>query len=149
MPKRRLPNMLIAVHAGLFFLAIRPVGAAGAPMTADCPATLPKSAIKVAPTTGWADSAPDDLILAVAGMMNGPPDSELFLIPARQARTKRAVTASWDFQPVDEKWLYCGYGSVTGGMPAVQIGLRMDDKARSCTLTIHEDEVLAPDHERG
>lgn len=131
------PRPSLLVIARVSALLLYPFGALAsvAPMGGDCPATLSNKAISVSAPKGWRAAPPYDLALSGAGMMSGPPESERHLIPAKQTRKGKKFTQTWNFLAGDEKWLACKYGPVGGGGDAVLMGLRLDNAARTCTLT--------------
>lgn len=99
-----------------------------------CPLTLPENSIKV-------EQAPDGWLatsnlarLSSAGMLSGHPSRIGYLVPNSTKKAKGSAVDTWAFQPGEEKWLWCGYGS-----EVIQLAKRMDDKATHCTITGKED----------
>ena len=63
-------------------------------------------------------------------MLSGNPTQLGYLVPSGSKTIKGGETSTWNFDPGEEKWLYCTYGRM-----AIQLSKRMDDKARTCAVT--------------
>jgi hypothetical protein len=126
------------MRAAIVLAALVPLLAAA--QTSSCPAELPKGSIDVARTApaGWVASAPSLVRLDGGGMLSGPPDQMAYLVPASSRKLKGGGASTWNFEPGEQKWLYCYYGGIT-----VQLSKRMDDKATRCELTTKTDETKA------
>jgi hypothetical protein len=108
--------------------------------TVSCPAELPKGSIDVARTApaGWLASSPSLIRLDGGGMLSGDPNLMQYLAPASSKKFKGGGSSAWNFEPGEEKWLYCNYGGI-----AVQLSKRIDDKATRCEVTATLDQVGA------
>jgi hypothetical protein len=103
--------------------------------SADCPLMLPQGSIEVPrPPVGWIGSSPTLAKLTGGGVMSGHPKLMQYLVPDETKKIKGGSRTTWRFQPGEEKWLYCTYGT-----QAVQIAKRMDDKASQCTVVWREE----------
>ncbi len=118
------------MRALLFVLGLFP--ALSAAQTAVCPESIPETSIEVkrAPA-GWLATAPGLVRLDGGGMLSGNPTQLQYLVPGDSKKVKGGETSTWRFDPGEEKWLYCTYGKM-----AVQLSKRMDDKARTCEVTV-------------
>lgn len=116
---QRLPSVLLVLLA-----SAQPAHAGD--MTATCPSSIPESSFAtVNPPAGWIGSTPNRLHLSAVGMMAGPPDQILYLVPNRSTRDQQV----FEFEPgYRQRWLWCSYG------PA-QLSRRLDDAATVCTVS--------------
>ncbi|TQK10268.1 STY0301 family protein [Herbaspirillum sp. SJZ107] len=114
----------------LFILAAT-LPSLAATQTISCPAIITEGSIQVqrAPE-GWQASASTPVWLDGGGMLSGAPAEMRYLVQASSKKAKGATISTWNFQPGEEKWLYCTYGKM-----AVQLSRRMDDRATVCEVT--------------
>lgn len=104
--------------------------------TISCPTTLPENSVQVARVpAGWEASASAPVRLDGGGMLSGNPKQMQYLVPARSKKIKDGGASTWDFEPGEEKWLYCTYGRM-----AVQLSKRMDDAATVCEISSLKDQ---------
>ncbi len=100
-----------------------------------CPLLLPEGAIMVArPPAGWIPGPKSLVRLTGAGVMSGPPERMGYLVPSGDKKIKGGHMTTFVFDPGEEKWLWCEYGTA-----ATHIAKRMDDAATRCELTSKEE----------
>jgi hypothetical protein len=106
-----------------------------AQMRAECPQNLPARAIKtVRAPEGWVGTIPGPIYLDAAGMMAGPPDSMLYLVPDKTT----ANTQTFEFAAGDrQRWLWCTYGGT-------QLARHLDNAATQCVVTSRAAKAGAP-----
>lgn len=109
--------------------------AAKAEMRAACPEHIPATAIKtVQAPDGWVGSTPGPIYLDAAGMMAGPPDSMLYLVPNKSTPN----TQTFEFAAGDrQRWLWCTYGGA-------QLARRLDNTATQCVIKSRAAKAGAP-----
>lgn len=122
------------MHAAIAtFLALAPMLASA--QQESCPLLLPEGAITVArPPAGWVTGPKSLVRLTGAGVMRGPPHGMAYLVPSGDRKIKGGHVTTFAFQPGEEKWLWCEYGTA-----ATQIARRMSDAATTCALTTKEE----------
>lgn len=99
-----------------------------------CPLILPEGAVVVArPPSGWSPGPKTQVHLSGAGMMSSPPEGMQYLVPRVDKKANGGDRTTFEFQPNDEKWLWCDYG------PAAQIAKRIQGAWTSCELTTKRD----------
>ena len=108
---------------------------AKAEVQAACPDRIPASAIKaVHAPDGWVGSTPGPIYLDAAGMMAGPPDSMLYLVPNKSTQN----TQTFEFAAGDrQRWPWCGYGGA-------QLARRLDSAATRCVIKSRAAKAGAP-----
>jgi hypothetical protein len=57
-----------------------------------------------------------------------------YLVPNGDKKVKGGYVTTFEFQPKDEKWLWCEYGT-----PANQIAKQLDGAGTKCDLTTKRD----------
>jgi hypothetical protein len=80
---------------------------------------------------GWHASSPTVVRLDGGGMLSGDPKKMQYLVPSSSRKVKGGGTSTWNFDPSEQKWVYCTYGRM-----AVQLAKRMDDQATTCQVTV-------------
>lgn len=121
------------------FVAFMMTPAVAVAQTVACPETVPAASIDVKrPPAGWVASSPVVLRLDGGGMMSGDPKQMQYLVPASSKKVKEDAVSSWNFDPGEEKWLYCTYGRM-----AVQLAKRMADRATRCDVTVRYERKAA------
>lgn len=120
----------IGLSAILYVNASAKVG-----VQAACPDRIAASAIKnVQAPDGWLGSTPGPIYLDATGMMVGPPDSMLYLVPSKSTPS----TQTFEFVAGDrQRWLWCGYGGA-------QLARRLDDAATRCVIKSRAAKAGAP-----
>nr|WP_307727321.1 STY0301 family protein [Telluria mixta] len=122
-------------------LLVAAAPAFAAAQTVTCPEALPEAAVELkhAPE-GWVASSPGVVRLDGGGMLSGAPKQMQYLVPTSSKKVKGGGASTWNFDPGEQKWLYCTYGKM-----AVQLAKRMDDKATTCevTVTYERKDVIA------
>lgn len=85
-------------------------------MELQCPARM-HVLQKAEPTTeeGWrVDGSNKSHPLVTVSFFAGPPEQKAKLVPSRQGKRGRAATATWVFEPADQRyWVACEYGGTT------------------------------------
>lgn len=124
------------IFAAIALSAMLDVAAsAKAEMRAACPERISPSAIKtVRAPEGWIGSTPGPIYLDAAGMMAGPPDSMLYLVPNKSTPN----TQTFEFAAGDrQRWLWCRYGGA-------QLARRLDSAATQCVIKSRAAKAGAP-----
>jgi hypothetical protein len=114
-------------------LVVTPVVVAA--QTVACPEAVPGASVEVKqPPAGWVASSPVLLRLDGGGMVSGDPKQMQYLVPASSKKMKGDAVSTWNFDPGEQKWLYCTYGRM-----AIQLSKRMDDEATRCDVTVRRE----------
>lgn len=107
-----------------------------AELPTSCPMTLAADALSVRAPAGWHGSAPTFLRLTGSGVMRGHPDEKGYLVPDSTHSEGGRRTVSFSFDPGDEKWLWCVYGT---GSP--QLAKRLSDAANQCNVSTRRSKT--------